>query len=166
MDEWSESWMVGADSTQSATMSSTNLPTGFYWELKLHPRPRMNIFIHQFGISSRLSTKPEQQQILVPLPCDRADGAWRVPVIFLQMFVGVMDGWCVKNIRGPNKITTTRSVDKSTKTLKVREKRPTKTPSGYKIYARMNSDPELRVPDFGHAKVPPCARKKNINTRA
>lgn len=24
----------------------------------------------------------------------------------------------------------------------------------------MNSDPEFRVPDFGHAKVPPCAKKK------
>lgn len=24
----------------------------------------------------------------------------------------------------------------------------------------MNSDPEFRAPDFGHAKVPPCARKK------
>ena len=59
-----------------------------------------------------------------------------------------------------------RSVDKSTKTLKVREKRPTKAPSRYKIYPHMNSDPEFRVPDFGHAKVPPCARKKNIVTRA
>lgn len=137
----------------------------------------MNIFIHQFGISSCLNTKPEQQQILVPLPCDRADGAW-YPLSSCS--VCWSDGWLMCwNIRGPSKITRTdqdgqwsiilklwaRSVNKSTKTLKVREKRQTKTPSGYKIYTRaenahMNSDPEFRVPDLGHAKVPPSARKK------